>query len=115
MFVVRNVRGGSPGFVVTLTNSEADVAQLSSDEPPQTAQAVTKPIAPGFYYTRAAGGDTVYGLTFDPLGAGTTTVSVSAPGAITMTTTGVRTIAVTGFDFLPPPDAFAPPGFQLPR
>jgi hypothetical protein len=103
----QSVRAGSPGFVVTLTNTDGDVAQLTSDEPAAAGQIVSKPIEPGYYYTQAAVAGTSYGLLFDPLGAGTTTVAVSAPGAITMTGTGVRTVAVTGFDFLPAPETYS--------
>jgi hypothetical protein len=101
---VQNVRAGAPLFVVTLTNSNATVAQLYSDEPVTTGQTVTKPIDPGIYYTTAAQGGTSYGLAFDPIAAGTTTVTVSGPsGVLTMTTNGVHTVTVTGPGITMPP------------
>jgi hypothetical protein len=92
----QNVRTGGPAFVVTLTNSDARVGRLRSDEPALTGQAVTKPIQPGFYYTQAVAAGTFYGLAFDPLGNGTTAVSVAGPaGVLTMTTTGNRQVTVS--------------------
>jgi hypothetical protein len=92
---IQNVRAGGPGVVVTLSNSTAAVAQLYSDEPVTTGQVVTKPIDPGTYYTYANLGGTSYGLSFDPIAAGNTTVTVTAPGFKTMTTNGVRPVLVT--------------------
>ena len=90
----QNVRAGSPGFVVTLTNSNAAVAQLRSDEPAATGQTVTKPIAPGFYYTQNLVPGTTYGLAFDPLAAGTTTVTAVPPAGGRQTGSAVRTVVV---------------------
>ena len=99
LWQVQNVRPGGPGFEVTLSNSNSTVARLRSDEPPatggQTGQAVRKTIPAGTYYTHAITTGTTYGLAFEPLGTGTTTVTVSAPGALTMTSTGVRQVQVT--------------------
>ena len=92
---VQNVRAGGPAVIVTLTNSNATVAQLSSDEPAATGQTVTKPIQPGIYHTQAIAAGTSYGLAFDPLAGGTTTVTVTSPAATTMTTAGVRTVTIT--------------------
>ena len=36
-----------------------------------------------------------YGFAFEPLSNGSTTVTVTAPGALTMTSTGVRPVTVT--------------------
>ena len=44
---VQNVRPGGPAFVVTLTNSNATVARLRSDQPVAVGQTVSKPIQPG--------------------------------------------------------------------
>ncbi len=96
---VQNIRAGSPGFVVTLTNSNGSAARLKSDEPAATGQTVTKPIEPGAYYTQwvSPGGISPYGLAFDPIGIGTTSVAVTGPaGVTTMTSTGNRTVSVTG-------------------
>jgi hypothetical protein len=76
---MQRVRGGSPGFVVTLSNSNGAVAQLRSDEPAATGQTVTKPIRPGTYCAQALLGGTSYGLAFDSLAAGSTNVKVPGP------------------------------------
>ena len=84
---------------MTLTNSNSTVARLRSDEPAatggQTGQVVKKTINAGTYYTHAITTGTTYGFAFEPMGTGTTTVTVTAPGALTMTTTGVRQVQVT--------------------
>ena len=54
-----------------------------------------KTIPAGIYYTHAITTGTTYGFAFEPLGNGSTTVTVTAPGALTMTTTGVRAVTVT--------------------
>ena len=92
---VQNVRAGSPGFVVTLTNSTAGVAQLGSDEPVVLGQTVTKPIQPGFYYTQAIPFGTQYGLFFDPLAPGTTTVTATGPFNVITTSQAIRTVVIT--------------------
>jgi hypothetical protein len=91
---VQNVRAGHPGFIVTLSNSNATAAQLRSDQPVATGQTVTKPIQSGFYYTRPVVGGTSYGLAFDPLAAGTTTVTVTGPAGVGATTQSSRTVTV---------------------
>jgi hypothetical protein len=91
---VQSVRAGHPGFVVTLSNSNATAAQLRSDQPAATGQTVTKPIQSGIYYTQAVVGGTSYGLAFDPLAPGTTTVTVTGPAGVGTTTQGSRTITV---------------------
>ncbi len=92
---VQNVRAGSPGFVVTLTNSNAAVAQLGSDEPVMAGQIVTKPILPGFYYTQAVPSGTPYGLIFDPLAPGTTTVAATGPFNVIATSQATRTVVIS--------------------
>ena len=47
----------------------------------QTGQVVKKTINAGTYYTHAITTGTTYGFAFEPLGTGTTTVTVTAPGA----------------------------------
>jgi hypothetical protein len=91
---VQYVRAGSPGMVITLTNSNPTAARLASDEPAAVGQTVTKPIHVGVYYTQAAVGGTSYGLTFDPLAAGTTTVSATGPAGVVQTGQAVRTVVV---------------------
>jgi hypothetical protein len=98
LWQVQNVRPGGPGFVVTLSNSNVNVARLRSDEPlgtGQVGQAVTKTINAGTYYTHALTTGTTYGFAFEPLSNGSTTVTVTAPGTLTMTSTGVRSVTVT--------------------
>jgi hypothetical protein len=58
---------------------------------------VTKPILANFYYPQAVpGGISPYGVAFDPLAVGSTTVTVTGPaGVLTMSTNGVRTVTVT--------------------
>ena len=91
---VQPVAPGSP-FVITLANSNSTVARLRSDEPPLIAQTVTKPIQPGIYFTVPVTGGTSWGLAFDPLANGTTTVTVTGPAGVqTMTTSGIRTVVV---------------------
>jgi hypothetical protein len=99
LWQVQTPRPGGPVFEVTLTNSNVNVARLRSDEPAetggQTGQVVKKTINQGFYHTRAITTGTSYGLAFEPLSNGSTTVTVTAPGALTMTSTGVRPVTVT--------------------
>jgi uncharacterized repeat protein (TIGR01451 family) len=100
---VQQVRTGFP-LVVTLTNSNSTVGQLRSDEPALTAQTVTKPIQPGIYFSLAAGAGTAWGLAFQPLAGGNTTVTATGPpGVLTMSSTGVRQVAVTGSGSITPP------------
>ena len=100
---VQQVRAGSP-LVVTLTNSNSVVGQLRSDEPALTAQTVTKPIQPGIYFSVANGVGTAWGLAFQPLAGGNTTVTATGPpGVLTMTTTGVRQVVVSGSGSITPP------------
>ena len=93
--VVQSVRAGSPGFAVTLTNSTAAVAQLGSDEPVAVGQTVTKPIQPGSYYTQAVPSGTAYGLVFDPLAPGTTTVTATGPFNVITTSQAIRTVMIS--------------------
>ena len=93
---VQNVRPGGPPFIVTFTSTDGNVARLSSDQPAAIGQIVTKPIQPGIYYTQAVVAGTSYGLAFDPIGNGTTSVSATGPaGVLTMTTTGTSNVTVS--------------------
>jgi hypothetical protein len=97
---VQNVRTGGPPFVVTLTNSNAAVGQLRSDEPATTGQTVTKPIQPNAQNTNAIVSGTSFGLAFDPLGGGSTTVTLTGPpgvGTVPVTPAG-HTVTVTAPD-----------------
>ena len=86
---VQNVRAGGPGFVFTLANSNAAVAQLKSDQPAATGQSVTKPILANFYYPQAVpGGISPYGVAFDPLAVGSTTVVTYCAGRSTRFSVG---------------------------
>jgi hypothetical protein len=82
--------------VVTLTNSNAAVAQLGSDELAAGGQTVTKSILPGFYYTQAVPLGTPYGLVFDPLTAGVTTVTATGPFNVISTSQAHKTVVVGG-------------------
>jgi hypothetical protein len=93
---VQNVRPGGPPFIITLTNTDGNVGRLASDQPVAIGQIVTKPIQPGIYYTQAVVAGTSYGLAFDAIGNGVTSVSATGPaGVLTMTATGTRTVTVT--------------------
>ncbi len=93
---VQVVRSGSPGFVVTLSHTSAAVANLKSDEPTATGQTVTKPIQPGSYFTLGVtGGISPFGLAFDPLVSGMTTVTASGPAGVIATTQASRTVVIT--------------------
>jgi hypothetical protein len=91
---VQNVRAGSTGMLITLTSSNPNVARLGSDEPVATGQTVTKPIHAGTYYTQAIAPGTSYGLRFDPLAVGSTTVSAIGPAEVLQTSGAVRTVIV---------------------
>ncbi len=110
---VQHVRAGGPPFVVTLSNSNADVAQLRSDEPAATGQIVTKPIQPNIYYTTAIASGTSYGLAFDPLGGGSTTVTARGPaGVVSVPANGV-TVTVTAAGISMPSPQTVGAGLQL--
>ena len=111
---VQFVQPGAP-LVVTLTNSNATVGRLRSDEPPLIAQSVTKPIQPGIYFTLPAVAGTSWGLAFDPLANGTTTVTVTGPAGVqTMSTTGVRTVVVGTPAILVPETEVVGAGLETP-
>jgi hypothetical protein len=88
---VQNRRAGAPALVVTVTNCDAAVAELDPNGGGAGAQSQTANIAAGQSSTpnNAAGG-----LEFDPLGAGSTTVSASLPGFI-VTTAGSQVVSVS--------------------
>ncbi len=96
---VQIVRPGGLALMVSLALAPAPtpIAQLRSDQPLATGQTVIKPIQPGIYYTQAIAGSTAYGLTFEPLAGGQTSVTATGPaGVLTMTTTGVRPVTISG-------------------
>ena len=76
--------GGSP-LTATVANSASAVAQLATQA--ATGQTVTVQIAPGSSQsgTRAQGG-----IEFDPLSAGSSTVSSTIPGFLTLPTSQKR-------------------------
>ncbi len=110
---VQHVRAGGPPFVVTLSNSNAAVAQLRSDQPAATGQVVTKPIQPNIYYTNAVATGTSYGLAFDPLGGGTTTVTVTGPAGVGSVPPAGVTVAVTSAGISMPSPQTVGAGLQL--
>jgi hypothetical protein len=90
---VQNVRPGAPSAVIATFSSSspafADLAtQAGGSGSPQNVQIPT-----GFYYTPT--NFTTGGVTLHPVAAGTTTVSVVAPGFTQMSTTGLRSVTVT--------------------
>ena len=78
-------------LTVTITNSDASVAQLVTLAGGAQSRSITVPTGQSNSPTTVAAG----GIEFDPLSAGTTTVSASIPGFIT-TTAGTITVEVTG-------------------
>jgi hypothetical protein len=91
----QGVRAGSPGYVVTLTSSAPSAALLGSDEPDATGPVVTKPIAPGSSFTQPVPGGQLYGLRFDPIAPGSTTVTATGiPGVISLPL-AARTVIIT--------------------
>jgi hypothetical protein len=110
---VQSVRAGGPPFVVTLTNSNATVARLISDQPPAEGQVVSKTIPAGFSATQATSGGSSNGLVFDPEMNGTTTISAAGPpGVATMLATGTRTVTVGGPGIALPAAFFVGAGLQ---
>jgi Big-like domain-containing protein len=90
---VQNVRPGGPSAVIATFSSSspafADLAtQAGGAGSPQNVQIPT-----GFYYTPT--NFTSGGVTLHPVSAGTTTVSVVAPGFTQMSTSGLRSVTVT--------------------
>jgi hypothetical protein len=85
-------RFGAAALVVTASNSNAAVAEIDLNGGLNGSQAQTTTIAAGQESTpnNAAGG-----FEFDPFGVGTTTVTVSIPGFITLPA-GIVTVNVTG-------------------
>jgi uncharacterized repeat protein (TIGR01451 family) len=109
----QNVRAGGPPFVVTLTNSNAAVAQLRSDEPPTTGQVVTKPIQPNAQNTSAIVGGTSFGLAFDPVGGGTTTLTLTGPPGVGTVPVTPHTVTVTAPGISMPANLTVGAGLQL--
>jgi len=86
---------GGPGFDITVSNSNASVAQLFSPTSPAGAQVVTVTIPAGDYYNSDGG------LQFDPLAIGTTTVTARHPVALA-TTHATRAVEVIPIPPAPP-------------
>jgi uncharacterized repeat protein (TIGR01451 family) len=84
---VQSVRAGG-GLTVTMTHTNPAVAQLTTSA--GSGQTRTVVIPPGQYYTPTS--VETGGIEFDPLGGGTTTVSASAPGFVTL---GSQTVTVS--------------------
>jgi hypothetical protein len=85
-------RFGAPALIVTASNGNATVAEIDHNGGVDGAQTQTSTIAPGQSSTpnNLAGG-----FEFDPLGVGSTTVTASIPGFITLSG-GVQTVTATG-------------------
>jgi hypothetical protein len=86
----QNARAGT-SLTVTITNSASGVAQLVTLA--GGAQSRTVVVPAGQYYTPVS--VATGGVEFDPLSAGSTTISAAIPGFIT-TTAGTLTVQVTG-------------------
>ena len=92
LFTVMEVRAGH-SLTATLTSSAPAVGLLHTTQPGSPAQTRQVTIAAGTYYSPfsvATGG-----VAFDPIGAGTTTVSASIPGFIA-TTAAAQAVEVSG-------------------
>jgi hypothetical protein len=87
----QNVRAGSPGITVTATSSNVTAAQIVTSTGAGGSR--TAVILPGLYYTPAPP-ITTGSFELDPLTAGTTTLSVTAPGILTQPI-GTQTVTVT--------------------
>lgn len=92
MQILQARRFGAPALLVTASNSNAAVAEIDHNGGVDGAQAQTSTIAAGQSITpnNATGG-----FEFDPLGGGTTVVTASIPGFITLPA-GVQSVTVTG-------------------
>jgi hypothetical protein len=84
----QDVRAGADPLTATLTSSHAAVGQLVTLA--QSGASVTVQIVPGedFSPSTVAGG----GVAFDPLTAGTTTVSAEIPGYISIPTASLKVV-----------------------
>ena len=82
---VQSRRPGAPDLVVTVTNSNAAVAEIDQNGGLNGAQVQTARIVAGQSSTpfNAAGG-----LEFDPLGIGSTVVTATIPNVTTLPATG---------------------------
>ncbi|MGZ8377051.1 MAG: beta strand repeat-containing protein [Gemmatirosa sp.] len=76
LFNTQDVRPGGTPIVVTMTNANAAVAQLVTSAGAAQARTVTIPTGSDASPTSVAAG----GVAFDPLAAGSTTVTATAPG-----------------------------------
>jgi hypothetical protein len=94
LITTQSVRGGSPGFVVTLS-ADNGLARLRSDEPATVGQSVTKPILAGNYHTVHVPPSTGFGLGFEPLAAGTVVISAVGPAGVISTGQASRTVMIT--------------------
>jgi trimeric autotransporter adhesin len=94
MQVEQEVRPGAGALTVTVTNSVASVAQLTTSG--GSAQSRTVTIAEG--QSRSATSVATGGIAFDPLAGGSTTVAVSAPG-VASTAAGSQVVDVTAPTF----------------
>ena len=83
---LQEVRAGGSAVVVTLTNNNATVAQLKTTGGTAQTRTVTIPVGQSISPTSVAAG----GVAFDPIGGGTTTVTVSSPGYIGLAAASVQ-------------------------
>jgi uncharacterized repeat protein (TIGR01451 family) len=86
---VQSVRPGGAGLTVTFTHTNPAVAQLTTSAGSGQTRTVVVPPGQSFTPTSVATG----GIEFDPVGGGTTTVSASAPGFLSL---GAQSVTVSG-------------------
>jgi uncharacterized protein YjdB len=86
---IQNVRAGAAPLNITFATPDSSVVRLITAR--GTADTASAAINPGLYYTPTS---TAAGVTMEPNMAGSTTISVSAPGVIA-TANATRAITVT--------------------
>ena len=90
--ILQGRRFGAPALVVTAANSNAAVAEIDHNGGIDGAQVQTSTIVAGQTITPNNGAG---GFEFDPFGVGTTIVTASSPGFITLAA-GVQSVTVNG-------------------
>jgi adhesin/invasin len=89
--VLQEIRAGGTPLTATVTSSAPTVGQLATSALRSGTVEVQIPVLTSVSASTVAGG----GVAFDPLTAGSTTVSATIPGFVTTTTGGIRTVTVT--------------------
>jgi hypothetical protein len=89
--VLQEIRAGGTPLTATVTSSAPTVGQLATSTLRSGTVEVQIPVLTSVSASTVASG----GVAFDPLTAGTTTVSATIPGFVTTSTGGIRTVTVT--------------------